>query len=199
MRYSGRVSIGDNTQQYILVDEEVSANNNKHKSPRCTLQRGDDYKLSSPELTFCVKEFGVSFDQSNTSDDVWLIKRAFTLERRNKSTGKLEVLKSHATNTGGTVSSVVRIKSGPNYVGKIGQIRHFISLQNKAEKTLVEFVTINLYVSSLETDKDSGLLHIDTTKLEEKALPLGHISKAIVTAVDDEKPNVMWLLNWRNV
>ena len=199
MRYSGRVSINDDTQQYILIDEEVSANDNKHQPPRRTVHRGDGYKLSSSELTFCVEEFGVSFDRSNTSDDVWLIKRAFTLERRNKSTGKLEVWKSHATNTGATVSSVVRIKSGPKYVGRIGQIRHFISLQNRAERTSFEFVTIDLYVSSLETDNDSGLLHIDTINLEEKAFPLGHISKAIVTAVDDENPNVMWLLNCRNV
>ena len=101
------------------------------------------------------------------------------------------------TSTDRTISFVVRIKSGSKCVGRVGQVSHFISLQNKSET--VEFVPVDLYVSSLKTDKDSSLYHIDARKMEEKVFSSVNISKPMVTASDDEKPHVMWILNSRNV
>lgn len=197
MQYSGRVSVDDDKQQHILIDEEVtSANDSKHlPTSTSSMQQGNQYQLSPEELTFCMEENGVSFDQSNVPDNVWVIKRSFTSEGRNKTTGKLEVWKSHDLITGGTVSSVVKIKSGPK-CGRIGQVRHFVSLQNKAKT--IQFVTIDFYVNHLKSDKDSGLLYIDTKKLEENVFSFGHMSRPMVTAVDDEKCHVMWLLNSKN-
>ena len=100
------------------------------------------------------------------------------------------------TSTDGTISSVVRIKCGSKCV-LVGQVSHFISLQNKSET--IEFVPGDLYVSSVKTDKDSGLHYIDARKMEEKVFSSVNISKPMVTASDDEKPHVMWILNSRNV
>ena len=133
------------------------------------------------------------------SDEGWLIKRAFTPERRNKTTGKLELWRGHAakTSTDGTISSVGRIKGGPKCVGRVGQVRQFISLQSKSET--IEFVPVDLYVSSVKTDKESGLHYIDARKMEEKVFSSVNISKQMVTTTDDEKPHVMRILNSRNV
>ena len=91
----------------------------------------------------------------------------------------------------------MRIKSGPKCVGRVGQVRHFISLQNKSET--IEFVPVDLYVSSVKTDKETALHYIDARKMEEKVFSSVNISKQMVTTTDDEKPHVMWILNSRNV
>ena len=88
------------------------------------------------------------------------------------------------------------IKSGP-CVTRIGQIKHFVSLQHQTET--IEFVNIDLYANSLRSDNDSGLLYIDTRELEEKVFHLDNISKPMVTALDDENSHVMWVLNSSNV
>lgn len=90
----------------------------------------------------------------------------------------------------------MRIKSGSKCVGRVGQVRHFISLQNKSET--IEFVPVDLYVSSVKTDKDSGLHYTDTRKMEEVFSSV-NISKPMVKATDDENPHVMWILNSKNV
>ena len=201
MHHSGRLSADDDKQQYILIDEEdIAADVGKQQPPRSSMQKGNEYQLSARELTFCKKNIdSFKLAHSKVSDEGWLIKRVFTSERRNKTTGKLESWRGHAANTrtDGTISSVVRIKSGPTCVGRVGQIRHFIYLQSANESETI--VTVDLYVSSVKTDKDSGLLYIDTRKMEEKVFSSENISKPMVTATDDKKPHVMWLLNSRNV
>ena len=204
MHHSGRLSADDDKQQYILIDEEdIAADVGKQQPLRSSMQKGNEYQLTARELTFCKKNIdSFKFTQSKeASDEGWLIKRAFTSERRNKTTGKLELWRGHPANTrmDGTISSVVRIKSRPTCVGRVGQIRHFIHLQSVNESETIEFVTVDLYVSSVKTDKDSGLLYIDTRKMEEKVFSSVNLSKPMVTATDDEKPHVMWLLNSRNV
>ena len=193
MHHSGRLSSDDDKQQYILIDEEdITADVGEQQPPRSSMQRGNEYQLTAHELTFCKKNIdSFKFAQNKVSDEGWLIKRAFTSERRNKTTGKLELWRGHATNTStdGTISSVVRIKSGPKCVGRVRQVRHFMSLQNKSET--IEFVPIDLYVSSLH--------YTDARKMEEKVFSSVNISKQMVTATDDEKPHVMWILNSRNV
>ena len=195
------MSSDDDKQQYILIDEEdITADVGEQQPPRSSMQRGNEYQLTGHELTFCNKHIdSFKFAQSKVSDEGWLIKRAFTSERRNKTTGKLELWRGHAANTStdGTISSAVRIKSGPKCVERLGQVWHFISLQNKSET--IKFVTVDLYVSSVKTDKDSGLHYIDARKMEEKVFSSVNISQPMVTARDDEKPHVMWILNSRNV
>lgn len=90
----------------------------------------------------------------------------------------------------------MRIKSGSKCVGRVGQVRHFISLQNKSET--IEFVPVDLYASSVKTDKDSGLHYTDARKIEEVFSSV-NISKPMVKATDDENPHVMWILNSKNV
>lgn len=91
----------------------------------------------------------------------------------------------------------MRIKSGSKCVGRVGQVRHFISLQNKSET--IEFVSVDLYVSSVKTDKDSDVHYTDARKMEEKVFSSVNISKPMVKATDDENPHVMWILNTKNV
>lgn len=185
MRYSGRVSVDANKQPHILVNEEVGSDNKQR-------QKGNEYQLSPAELAFCKEECRLHFDESCMQN----IRRSFSSERKNKTTGKLDEWKGHTANTGGTVSSIVVIKSGP-CVTRIGQIKHFVSFQHQNET--IEFVNIDLYANSLRSDKDSGLLYIDTRDLEEKVFHLDNISKPMVTALDDENSFVMWLLNSINV
>lgn len=90
----------------------------------------------------------------------------------------------------------MRIKSGSKCVGRVGQVRHFISLQNKSET--IEFVPVDLYVSSVKTDKDSDVHYTDARKMEEVFSSV-NISKPMVKATDDENPHVMWILNSKNV
>lgn len=90
----------------------------------------------------------------------------------------------------------MRIKSGSKCVGRVGQVRHFISLQNKSETS--EFVPVDLYVSSVKTDKDSDVHYTDARKMEEVFSSV-NISKPMVKATDDENPHVMWILNSKNV
>lgn len=91
----------------------------------------------------------------------------------------------------------MRIKSSSKCVGRVGQVRHFISLQNKSET--IEFVPVDLYVSSVKTDKDSDVHYTDARKMEEKVFSSVNISKPMVKATDDENPHVMWILNSKNV
>ena len=194
------MSSDDDKQQNILIDEEDKTDVGEQQPPTSSMQKGNEYQLTAHELTFCKKNIdSFKFALSKVSDKGWLIKRVFTSERRNKTTGKLELWRGHPANTStdGTISSVVRIKSGPKCVGRVGQVTHFISLQNKSGT--IEFVTVDLYVSSVKTDKDSGLHYIDTRKMEEKVFSSVNISQPMVTARDDEKPHVMWILNSRNV
>ena len=186
MRYSGRVSVDVDKQPHILVNEEVGSDNKQR-------QKGNEYQLSVAELAFCKEEIsGLHFDESCVQN----ITRSFSSERKNKTTGKLDEWKGHTANTGGTVSSIVVIKSGP-CVTRIGQIKHFVSFQHQTEA--IEFVTIDLYANSLRSENNSGLLYIDTRELEEKVFHLDNISKPMVTALDDENSHVMWLLNSSNV
>lgn len=85
----------------------------------------------------------------------------------------------------------MRIKSGSKCVGRVGEVRHFILLQNKSET--IEFVPVDLYiyVRSVKTDKDSGLHYTDARKMEEKVFSSVNISKPMVKATDDENPHVM--------
>lgn len=119
------------------------------------------------------------------------------MNRRDKTTGKLEVWRAHFADTGETctVSSVVT--KGSKFVGRTGRIRHFISLK-KAE-TIIDLVTVDLFASNLKHDKDSGLCCIETTSKKEEVFSLENISKPIVTAIDEEKPCVLWPLNIGNV
>ena len=110
------------------------------------------------------------------------IKRSFSSERRNQTTEKLDKWKGHKANAGGTISSVVMIKSSP-CVGRIVQIKHFVFFQHPTET--IEFVTIDLNFNNLKSDKDSGLLYIDTRELEEKVFPLSNISRPMITALHD--------------
>lgn len=185
MRYSGRVSVDVAKQPHILINEEVGSDNKQR-------QKGNEYQLSVAELVFCKEESRLHFDESCVQN----VRRSFSSERKNKTTGKLDEWKGHTANTGGTVSSVVVIKSGP-CVTSIGQIKHFVSLQHQTET--IEFVNIDLYANSLRSDNDSGLLYIDTRELEEKVFHLDNISKPMVTALDDENSHVMWVLNSSNV
>ena len=118
MHHSGRLSADDDKQQYILIDEEdIAADVGKQQPPRSSMQKGNEYQLTARELTFCKKNIdSFKFAHSKVSDEGWLMKRAFTSERRNKTTGKLELWRGHAANTrtDGKISSVVRIKSGPS-------------------------------------------------------------------------------------
>ena len=125
MHHSGLLSSDNDKQQNILIDEEDITAVGEQQPPRSSMQRGTEYQLTAHELTFCKKNIdSFKFAQSKVSDEGWLIKRAFTSERRNKTTGKLELWRGHAANTStdGTISSVVTIKSGPKCVGRVGQV-----------------------------------------------------------------------------
>lgn len=93
MHHSGRLSSDDDKQQYILIDEEdITADVGEQQPPRSSTQRGNEHQLTAHELTFRKKNIdSFKFALSKVSDEGWLIKRAFTLERRNKTTGKLEL------------------------------------------------------------------------------------------------------------
>ena len=93
MHHSGRLSSDDDKQQYILIDEEdITADVGEQQPPRSSMQRGNEHQLTAHELTFRKKNIdSFKFALSKVSDEGWLIKRAFTSERRNKTTGKLEL------------------------------------------------------------------------------------------------------------
>ena len=65
-----------------------------------------------------------------------------------------------------------------------------------ADKTS-ELVSINLFLSSVQCDADSGLSWIDTTNKENEVILAENISRPIVTVIDESNDSILWLLNYK--
>ena len=184
MRLSGRVS-EEERQQYVLIDGEEDAEIPSNVPTGV-------YDLTPEERSQLSKLAGDG--GALLSENMMTTKRFFTRASRNKRTGKLEVWRGESVETAKTVSSIVKILSGP-CVNSVGQARHFLSCK-VADKTH-ELVSINLFLSSVHCDADSGLSWIDTTNKENKVILAENISRPIVTAIDESNGSILWLLNYK--
>ena len=75
---------------------------------------------------------------------------------------------------------------------KSGKVLKFTS--QKMEDKLVESACVHVF-SHLNEDEESGLWWVKTCIFTEILVPMGDISKPLVTAKDDYDINKLWILN----
>ena len=92
----------------------------------------------------------------------------------------------------GTLSSIVAVQNDSDV--KIGNVLKFTC--QKMEDKFVESACVSVF-PQLNEDEESGLWWVNTGSFTEKLVPLGEISKPLVTAKDDDDRNKLWILNYR--
>lgn len=88
------------------------------------------------------------------------------------------------------VSSVVLVNYGNTK--RVGRVVHFLSLPVSGINR--EFATAEIF-SDFEQYPESCLYFVDTLSSHVTTLPFEFLSVPLVTAADDDRASILWLLN----
>ena len=114
----------------------------------------------------------------------------FSIER--KVHGKSHVWRAQKLDSSDNkhVSSVVLVNYGNTK--RVGRVVHFLSLPVSGINR--EFATAEIF-SDFEQDAERCLYFVDTLSSHVTTLPFEFLSVPLVTAADDDRASILWLLN----